>query len=239
MKIIPAMYLSHGNAVSHYKGETGQSTVLSRDPLRAAREFEKSGAHEIHFVDLDATDGGSEANQKIAALIAKNTKLSVQYAEGISSLENIISLFSSGVARVSLNQFSEHLIPEALRRFGSEKILFTIRAQKNSIEDRPGLEVFHYGNDLIDQGITQIIFRDTKVEGSFHPNFDEIERLILGCSALPTGREAKIYAFGGVGSMDDLEILERTGVTGVIISRAFFEKRLSLRACIAKFDSSE
>lgn len=237
MIIIPAIYLSHGNAVSRYKGEIGQSTVLSRDPLRSTREFEKHGAQIIHLVDLDATDGGSEENRKIAILLAKNTKLQVQFAEGISSIENIVSLFASGVSRVSLNQFSENLVPEALKRFGPEKILFTIRAQRNIVEGRPGLEVFHYGKDLTDKGITQIIFRDTKVEGSFHPNFDEVERLILGAGkqAVPAS-QPKIYAFGGIGSMDDLEILERTGAAGAIISRAFFEKRLSFRECLSRFD---
>ncbi|MBI2638680.1 hypothetical protein HYW83_03765 [Candidatus Peregrinibacteria bacterium] len=225
MQIIPALYLSGGNAVSHYKGEVDQSTILSRDPLRSAREFEKQGARMIHLVDLDATDGGSDANQKITKIIAKNTHLQVQYAEGIISIENIASLFSAGVARVSLNQFSENLVQEALKQFGPEKIIFTIRAQRNIIDGRPGLEVFHYGKDLADQGIAQIIFRDTKVEGSFHPNFDEVERLILGCPA-------EIYAFGGIGNMDDLEILQRTGAAGAIISRAFFEDRLSLQQCI-------
>lgn len=229
MIIIPAIYLSGGNAVSHYKGETAQSIVLSRDPLRSAREFEKQGARIIHLVDLDATDGGSDANQKIAKTIAKNTKLHVQYAEGVSSLDHIESLLSAGVARVSLNQFSENLISEALKRFGPEKILFTIRAQRNIVEGRPGLEVFHYGKDLTDKGITQIIFRDIKVEGSFHPNFDEVERLILGCPA-------KIYAFGGIGNMDDLEILQRTGAAGAIISRAFFERRLLFKECFSKFN---
>lgn len=229
MRIIPAIYLSGGSAVSHYKGEVGQSTILSRDPLRSAREFEKQGARIVHLVDLDATNGGSDASRKIAMLLAKNTKLQVQFAEGISSIENIVSLFASGVSRVSLNQFSENLIPEALKRFGPEKILFTIRAQRNIVEGRSGLEVFHYGKDLTEQGITQIIFRDTKVEGSFHPNFDEVERLILGCPA-------KIYAFGGIGSMDDLEILQRTGASGAIISRAFFEKKLSFKECFSKFD---
>lgn len=231
MIIIPAIYLSGGNAVSHYKGEIGQSTVLSRDPLRSAREFEKQGARIIHLVDLDAMDGWSETNQKIATIIAKNTKLEVQFAEGISSIENVASLFASGVSRASLNQFSENLIPEALKRFGPEKILFTIRAQRNIVESRPGLEVFHYGKDLADQGITQIIFRDTKVEGTFYPNFDEVERLILGA-----GKQAKIYAFGGIGGMDDLEILQRTGAAGAIISRAFFEKKISFMDLFGRRD---
>lgn len=248
MLIIPALYLSNGNAVSHYKGESGQATVLSRDPLRAARDFEHQGATIIHLVDLDS---GSELNKSIAKNIAEKTKLKVWYADGVSSrqspaaqgsaiklmqpkaatlLKEIEDFFDAGIDAVSLNQFTENVVSEALKCFGADKILFTIRAQRNVIEGKPNTEVFHYGQDLIELGIRHIIFRDTKIQGSFHPNFDEVEKLILAARG-----KARIFAFGGIGAMDDIEILKRTGAAGVIISRAFLENRLSLGECIRKF----
>lgn len=250
MLIIPALYLSDGNAISHYKGESGQATVLSRDPLRSALNFEKQGAEIIHLVDLDS---GSEFNKSIAKNIAEKTQLKVWYADGVSSfrpsrseakqelsrsseasvgttLNDIEDFFDAGIDAVSLNQFTESIVPEALKRFGANKILFTIRAQRNVIEGKPGSEVFHYGQDLIELGIRHIIFRDTKVEGSFHPNFDEVEKLILAAQG-----KARIFAFGGIGAIDDIEIFKRIGAAGVIISRAFLENRLSLDECIRKF----
>lgn len=231
MLIIPALYLSHGHCVSHYKGEARQKTILSRDPLASARNFEKQGAIRIHLVDLDATDGGSQVNLNIAKSIAKNTNLSVQYAEGISSQNIIEDLLSSAIAYVCLNQFSENLLGPAILQFGAEKIFFTIRAEREFVIGKPGLSVVDYANDLQEKGVTQIIFRDRKTEGTLHPNFDEIERLILST-------QAKIFSFGGVGSIADLEILERTGVAGVIISRAFFEGKLSFKEC-KKYFSQE
>ena len=139
--------------------------------------------------------------------------------------------FNAGISAISLNQFTENLVPSALQKFGADKIFFTIRAQRNVIEGKPGVEVFHYGQDLEKLGLKNIIFRDTKVQGSFHPNFDEIERMILA-----TQGHVSIFAFGGVGAEDDLEIMQRTGAAGVIISRAFFENRLSLSECIRKFE---
>lgn len=228
MIIIPAIYLSRGLAVSLYKGDPSQATILSCDPLDSARQFEKQGATSIHLVDLDATDGASEENQKIAKSLAQKTDLKVSYTDGISSLEQIKKLLDAGIAYVSLSQFTENLVEEALKRFGSEKIIFTIIAQRNVVEGRPDLEVFHYGKDLQDKGISTIIFRDTKAEGTLHPNFDEVERLIFGCSA-------KILAFNGIGCMDDIEIMKKTGAAGVIISRAFFENKLSLQECVRRF----
>lgn len=232
MLIIPAIYLSEGSAVSQYKGEKDQLTVLTRDPFSAAKRFEKNGAKIIHLVDLDADGGGSELNKSVAKSIAKHTSLKVWYADGISSMKDMEEFFNAGIDVISLNQFTENLVPSALQKFGADKIFFTIRAQRNVIEGKPGVEVFHYGQDLVKLGIKNIIFRDTKVEGSFHPNFDEIERLGLAAQG-----KADIFAFGGIGAEDDLEIMQRTGAKGVVISRAFFENRLSLQECVSKFAS--
>ena len=174
MLIIPAIYLSGGSAVSQYKGEKEQLTVLTRDPFSAAKRFEKNGAKIIHLVDLDA----SELNKSVAKSIAKKTSLKVWYADGISSIKDMEEFFNAGIDAISLNQFTENLVPSALQKFGADKIFFTVRAQRNVIEGKPGVEVFHYGQDLQKLGLKNIIFRDTKVEGSFHPNFDEIERMI-------------------------------------------------------------
>jgi phosphoribosylformimino-5-aminoimidazole carboxamide ribotide isomerase len=224
MKIILAVYLSQGKAVSHYKGEVEQETILSRDPLQSAQAFEAEGLSAVHFVDTD----GSKANHEIAKLVAQKTKLKVSYADDIASLDAIASLFEGGIRYISLTQTSEALVPEAIRRFGPDKIFFTIRTQRHVIEGKPGLEVMDYGRDLAALGVTHIILRDMKAEGTLHPNFDEVERLIIG-----TG--AKIFAFGGIGSMEDLEIMEKTGAAGVMISRAFFERRLGVRECVEKF----
>ena len=228
MKIIPAIYLSHGNAVSNYKGQSEQVTVLSKDPLSAARRFEKEGAKYIHLVDLDAFDAGSKENSKIAKSIAKNTSIEVSYADGVSALQDVENLFADGIAQVCLGQSAINILDEAISRFGQDKIFFVIRTQRRVIPDQPGVEVTDYGRQLSERGVKNIILRDTLAEGTFHPNFDEVERLMFGA-------KVNVFAFGGVGSIGDLEVLQKTGVAGVIISKAFFENRLSLAECMEKY----
>lgn len=253
MKIILAIYLSQGKAVSHYKGELGQETVLSRDPLKSVQAFADEGISAVHFVDID----GSAANCEVAKKIAQKTSLrpsrnsakqltlrpseakggvtlKISYAKDIATLDEIASLFENGVHYISLTQTSEQLVPEALKRFGPDRIFFTIRTQRHVIEGKPGLEVMDYGRNLAALGVTHIILRDMKAEGTFHPNFDEVERLVIGTGATC----AKIFAFGGIGSMEDLEIMEKTGAAGVMISRAFFESKLRARKCVERFENN-
>lgn len=235
MIIIPAIYLVSGRAVSHYKGQSQQEVTFSADPLRSAHEFKNAGAKRIHLVNLDGSPNlkdGKAANRAIARRIAQETQMEVSYAEGVVSLNDISALFNAGIDYVSLNQFEELLLAEALRQFGPDKIFFTINTQKHIIIGRQGIEVMDYGRDLAEKGVKNIILRDIKAEGTFHPNFDEVERLVIGTPA-------KIFAFGGIASMDDLEILQRTGVSGAIISKAFFEKKLSIKECVDKFETEK
>ncbi|MBI5413576.1 hypothetical protein HZA42_04480 [Candidatus Peregrinibacteria bacterium] len=225
MRIIPAIYLSGSKVVTQYKAQKESEEILSGDPLKSARWFEKHGAKALHVVGTD----GSEANRKVAVLIAKNTKLAVSYADGVLSQEIIEELLAAGIAQVSLDQFCENLLAEALQKFGPGKITFTIKAKRNLVESKPNLDVMDYGKDLVDKGVTQIIFRDTKSEGTFHPNYDEVEKLVLNTTA-------KIFSFGGVGKMSDLEVLAKTGAYAAIISKAFFENKLSVKECVAKFE---
>lgn len=226
MRIIPAIYLSGGKVVSQYKAQKDSEEILSEDPLRSARWFEKQGAKALHVVGTE----GSEANRRVAMLIARNTKLAVSYADGVLSQQIIEELIEVGVAQVSLDQFCENLLAEVLRKFGPDKIVFTIKAQRNLVEGKPNLDVMDYGKDLTDKGVTQIIFRDTKSEGTFNPNYDEIEKLVLNTPA-------KIFSFGGVGKMSDLEVLAKAGAYAAIISKAFFENKLSVKECVAKFSA--
>lgn len=225
MKIIPAIYLSGGNAVTYYKGESEQSEILSRHPVDAALEFKRQGATTIHLVDLDAV-----VQMNLIEEIIQKSGLRVQYAGDLVSLDVVRALLQAGVSAVSLDQNSEHLVAPSLTEFGSEKIIFTIKSQRNIVKGKEGLEVFHYGTDVVNLGIKTIISHDMKAEGTLHPNFDEVERLIMA-----VGGRAEIFAFGGVGNYKDIEILQKTGAAGAIISRAFFERRLSLEICMRRF----
>ncbi|MEK7524381.1 MAG: HisA/HisF-related TIM barrel protein [Patescibacteria group bacterium] len=224
MVIIPALYLLGGEVVSHYKGERDQTTILSRDPLACARQFEKQGAQFLHLVDLNTEDRG----QKMAQQIARHTALQISYAGRLAEISLIRDLLEQGIFKVSLTQENEALAADALQEFGSQKICFTILAKRNFVEGKPNIEVVDYGKDLAEKGFEEIIFHDKNTEGTFHPNFDEADRLVLATSS-------KIYAFGGVGSMSDLEVFKNTGVAGVMVSRALFEGKISLRECLEFF----
>lgn len=225
MLIIPALYLVDGRCVSPYKGDESNLTVFSANPLQDAKRFLKQGATHILVMDGNKSPDASKKNRLIAEQIIKNTDLKVIFADGVKSLDEVAELLDMGVAHIALGDVARPFLSAALSRFGDDKIWFLIRGERNLIRDERQTDVLDYGKEISDMGVHTIVFWDTKTEGTFHPNFDEVDRLILGTPA-------NIIAFGGIGSMSDITLLKKTGAAGVIISRALFEHRISLSDCV-------
>ena len=222
MQIIPAIYLWQGNCVTQYKGDQAQTAIVSRNPLQAARLFEKQGARQLHVVHLD------ERRDDILKMIAQGTSLKVCSADHIASMEELRTVFDLGVDAVALDTAGEKILEAALAKYGPEKIFFTIKSQRGEVEGMPSFEVTEYSSELVHRGVTEIIFRDIQAQGTLQPNFDEVERLVAAS-------KAHLYPFGGIGSERAIKLLQETGATGVIISRAFFEGQLSLSVCLKRF----
>ncbi|PIQ77645.1 hypothetical protein COV82_03445 [Candidatus Peregrinibacteria bacterium CG11_big_fil_rev_8_21_14_0_20_46_8] len=228
MKIIPALFLSQGKAVSRYKGDVEHRTILSHSPVAVARQFLQQGADTIHLVNLDDDDGAQNTAlaYEIAALSGQSC--AVQYASRFENLEEIQACLDAGIARISLTQYTESLLAPALAEFGPDKIWFTIISRRESVDGFKDLDVFDYGQKIGRSGVQHIIANDKQAEGTDHPNYDVVERLLIVT-------QAHIYAFGGVTKHEHLALLQKTGAAGVLISPALLDGTLNLKECMARF----
>ena len=75
MKIFPAIDLYEKKAVRLFKGNYGEMTVYSENPIEIARDFESKGAQYIHLVDLEGAKDGTTPNIEIVKQIANETSL--------------------------------------------------------------------------------------------------------------------------------------------------------------------
>lgn len=239
MKIIPSIYIQNNCAVSWYKGhENEQAKKFWKTPLEFAQAYKKAGTCCLQLVDLDGT--GRDLIKRIVAAVPG---VEVQTAGSIRTFDDIQQLLDCGVARVVVNVTFWNLLADAMKKFGPEKILLGLKSKGDRViaDHLPDLperdiesaaarsQVVSIAQHAIDLGVTGIVYKDMEHEGTlFHPNFDEIDRLV-------SGTNAKIYAAGGIATMEDLRLLKKIGVYGAIIGRAFAEKELDLRSCVQNF----
>lgn len=234
MKLYGAIYLYDGKIVSLYKGDFKQMKTYGKNHHQIAKHYKNNGIEHIHFVDLNAAQNHKLHHRKELEDII-NLGLKVQYAGGVRSQECIDELFKMGVDQVVLGVSAEELIPEALDKYGNEKIVLGLKTKYDKIisDEIEEIDVLDYATEhLTESDIKYVVFKDMFSSGvMIHPNYDMVEKMIL-----LSGKN--IIAAGGISEEKHLQILKKNRAYGAIIGKAFYEEKLdmarALRVCIEK-----
>lgn len=221
MHIVPSMFIQKGKVVSLYKGsDNAQKKTYPKAPKSYAEEFQKQGADALFVVDLDGDQ--IERLKEIRAHFQGD----IWWAGKVRSLEKIQACLDAGASHIVLGHSAKDIFQPALAQFGPQTLIAGLQIQRG--DDAAELCEFLGRN-----GFTRAIVKDLNSEGTlFHPNFDLMEK----CSYFS---DLEVYASGGVAHEEDLNYLIKAGVNGVVIGRAFYEHRLSLKTLKARFGAAQ
>lgn len=232
MFIIPAIDLIEGKAVRLTQGDYSQKTVYNAHPLEVAKEFEGAGLTRLHLVDLDGAKAKKVINWKVLETITTQTRLQVDFGGGVQSDEDLKIVFESGATQVtggSIAVKNPDLFANWLSQYGGEKMILGADAKNERIavsgwEEGTELWVYDFVKQWEEKGIQYIISTDVAKDGLLQgPSFDLYQKLQEQSPAL------RVIASGGVSSMADLEKLAEMNVYGVIVGKAIYEGRVSLK----------
>jgi len=231
MLIIPAIDIQDGYAVRLVQGKFNKK-VYSSDPVKMAKHWIKQGAKYLHIVDLDGAFTGSPKNLDIVRIIAKETKVKIEFGGGLRTISAIKAVLSLGVNRVIIGTKAvedKAFLKKALKLF-KDKVIVGVDAKNGQVmvkgwKSTKGTDVFELCSYLKSLGIKEIIYTDTLKDGTLTgPNISNIKNMLK-----VTG--LKIIASGGISSLLDLKklkALEKKGISGVIIGKALYEGRFTL-----------
>ncbi|MFX1376257.1 MAG: 1-(5-phosphoribosyl)-5-[(5-phosphoribosylamino)methylideneamino]imidazole-4-carboxamide isomerase [Promethearchaeota archaeon] len=230
MEIIPAIDVSNGKCVRLYQGVKGSEKIYYEDPLEAVEFWISKGANRIHFIDLDGA-WGSDTNKLLFKKIIEKTsnKLKIQVGGGIRDIESALELIKIGVDRIILGTIAIEnpaLIKKLVEIVGPNRIIIAIdyRGDKIAVQGwtkLSNINPFLFGKKIEELGVQLILFSSVDADGTLAgPDFQNIRKMIK------TLKMASVYVAGGVRNLDDLDILKKTGVKGVIVGRAFYEQRI-------------
>ena len=232
IEIIPAIDLIDGKCVRLAQGDFARKKIYNENPAEVAEEYESVGLKRLHIVDLDGAKNGKVTNLEVLETIARKTNLIIDYGGGIKSDEDIQSVFNAGAAMASVGSVAVKE-PEKfigwLEKYGSEKILLGADARDgklaiNGWQTGTNIEITPFLESYYAKGVRQVFVTDISKDGLLQGSANELYRRIL--SVLP---ELNLIASGGVGSIKDVYELEEIGCAGVIVGKAIYEGRISLR----------
>lgn len=232
MEIIPAIDIIEGKCVRLTQGDYAQKKIYNEHPLEVAKEFEGAGLKRLHLVDLDGAKAGQVKNWKVLEQIAGKTSLQIDFGGGIKKEEDLHIVFDAGAAFATVGSIAVKNEVELLRwfsKYGAEKFLLGADVKDEKIAIGGWLEttdiwIYDFIETYLKNGISQLFCTDVSKDGKLEgPAVDLYKNIKNKFPAL------HFIASGGVSGAGDLEALHAAGCDGVIIGKAIYEGRLSLK----------
>ena len=231
MRIIPAIDIINGKCVRLTKGDFNTQIIYNENPLEVAKEFEANGIEYLHLVDLDGAKSKHIVNHKILNNIANNTKLKIDFGGGIKSNEDLQIAFENGASQItggSIAIQNPELFEEWISLYGPFKIILGADCSNRKIatlawEEKSETDVVDFIFQFEAKGIEYVICTDVDKDGMLQGVNNDLYAEILKKT------KVKLIASGGISSMADLIQVKSIGCEGVIIGKAIYENKISLK----------
>lgn len=236
MRIIPAIDIIEGKCVRLTKGDYNTKKIYNEDPLEVAKEFEAAGIQYLHIVDLDGAKANKIINHKILEQIASKTNLKIDFGGGLKSDKDLEIAFNSGANQItggSIAVKNPIIFESWIAKFGAEKIILGAdfypdtkggKIATNGWQEKSELVLIPFIQSYQKKGIHYLICTDISKDGMLQgPSFDIYSEILSKTTNL------KLIASGGISTFDEIPKLVAIGCEGVIIGKAIYENKVSLK----------
>ena len=236
MRIIPAIDIIDGKCVRLTKGDYNTKKIYNENPLEVAKEFEAAGIEFLHVVDLDGAKASQIINYKVLEQLASKTNLKIDFGGGLKSNKDLEIAFNSGANQItggSIAVKNSDIFESWIEKYGAQKIILGAdfypdsaggKIATNGWQEESTLELIPFIKRYQDKGIQYVICTDISKDGMLQgPSFDVYKEILTEV------KDVKLIASGGISTFDELPRLAENGCEGVIIGKAIYEKKISLK----------
>ncbi|AUC15016.1 1-(5-phosphoribosyl)-5-[(5-phosphoribosylamino)methylideneamino]imidazole-4-carboxamide isomerase [Tenacibaculum sp. SZ-18] len=231
MRIIPAIDIIEGKCVRLTKGDYNTKKIYNENPLEVAKQFEDAGIEYLHVVDLDGAKSKHIVNHKVLEQIASKTNLKIDFGGGLKSDEDAKIAFESGANQItggSIAVKNPDIFINWLKNYGSERIILGADSKNRKVATHGWMQtsvvdVVEFIIDYEEIGVEYVICTDVAKDGMLEGTSNDLYKEILEST------KVKLIASGGVSNLDDLFKVQELGCEGVIVGKAIYENKISLK----------
>lgn len=240
MKIIPAIDLLDGQVVRLQKGDYQKKNVYNDNPVEEAVKFKEAGFSHIHVVDLNGAKSGDFENLPAIKQIINEVGLSVQTGGGVRSETDIKLLLDAGLSGIICSSMTVKKPREWIRAIKNnpKQMILGLDLKDGKMAYGGWLEtsdqsIAEFLKPMIDAGLQTVLSTDIARDGMLSgPNIGMYKELQ---EEFP---ELNWIASGGVSKIDDLEELQELNIYGVVVGKAYYEGKISLKDLMKQHSSS-
>ena len=204
-RIIPCLDIKNGRTV---KGVNFVDLKDAGDPVELAKKYAETGADELVFLDISATEERRATLIDLVRKIAAAINIPFTVGGGISSVVDVDVLLRNGADKISINSSAvknPDLINEIAAKYGSQCVVVAIDAKQINgdwIVHLVGgkvpteLNLFDWAKEVEQRGAGEILFTSMNNDGTKNGFANEALAKLSEIVNIP------IIASGGAGTME-------------------------------------
>lgn len=232
MELIPAIDLIDGRCVRLTQGDYDIKKVYEQNPVDMAKMYADCGVRRLHVVDLDGAKAKEPCNLRVLEQLATNTGLDIEWGGGIKSTDALRAALNAGANRVicgSVAVDNRELFADWLQNYGAGHVILGADVRGRNVATHGWLKESQVSIDeiigwFLPFGLKQLICTDISKDGMLQgPNFPLYVELKENFPTVDTTLS------GGISSMDDIRKAHELGLHSVIIGKAIYEGRITLK----------
>lgn len=242
-RVIPCLLLMNGRLVKtvqfkkpHYVG----------DPINIVRIFNTKEVDEIVFLDIGATPNCQPPAFDLIREIASECFMPFAYGGGITSLDQVKTLFSLGAEKVVLNTITlqdQSFISRIADRYGRQSIVASMDVKKNffgrySVYTRNGkkktaLDPVAHALEMQKQGAGEILLTSINQDGTMQGYDIPLIKKIAAAVDIP------VIACGGAAETSDFVKAVKEGGASAVAAGSMVVYQGRNRAVLTRFPKRE
>ena len=204
-RIIPCLDIKNGRTV---KGVNFVDLKDAGDPVKLAKKYAETGADELVFLDISATEERRSTLIDLVRKVAAAINIPFTVGGGISSVVDVDVLLRNGADKISINSSAvknPDLINEIAAKYGSQCVVVAIDAKQidgDWMVHLVGgkvpteLNLFDWAKEVEQRGAGEILFTSMNNDGTKSGFANEALAKLSEIVNIP------IIASGGAGTME-------------------------------------
>jgi imidazole glycerol phosphate synthase glutamine amidotransferase subunit len=231
IRMIPCMDVAGGSVV---KGVHFQNLRQIGDPAELAERYQKEGADEIVFLDIQASPDNANTSLESIRRVRSRLHIPLTVGGGIRSIEDANRILENGADKISVNSAAvrnPELISTLSSAFGKQCIVVAIDARRsgsswevliNGGRQKTSLDARAWAVEAERRGAGEILLTSWDRDGTRSGPDAELVKTVSDAVSIP------VICSGGIGSVIDAEKAIRAGADAVLAASIFHDADFSV-----------
>lgn len=231
-RIIACLDIKNGRTV---KGVNFIDIRDAGDPVELARRYAETGADELVFLDISATDEKRNTLSDLVKRVAAAINIPFTVGGGINSIQDVDAVIQSGADKISLNSAAvknPSLITDISNTYGSQCVVVAIDTKfvknewlvfvnggKIAMEWR----AVDWAKKVQELGAGELLLTSMNNDGTKNGFAIDITKQVCDAVTIP------VIASGGAGCKEDFKsVFEQTNASGALAASIFHFEEISI-----------